>query len=164
MVDPTAPACQTCGHEHCDELAKTCTGMDTLPPDAKNCGSQAAVAEMVLADAGACVAADVEKASTEKFSCDAVTCAKKSFFKLDKTASCLEQTNGISQPCANCFGQVSQCVLKNCAIKCMVDPTAPACQTCGHEHCDELAKTCTGMDTLPPDAKNCGSQAAVAEM
>ena len=91
------------------------------------------VAEMVLADAGACTADDATKSNTVKFSCDAVKCAKSNFFKLDPTAACIAKEDGVSSGCANCFGQVSQCVVKNCAVKCLVDPTAPACQACGCE-------------------------------
>lgn len=117
-------------------------------------------AEMVLA-ADACTAEDATKSSTVKFSCDAVGCAKKNFFKLEGTAECLETTNGISAPCATCFGKVAQCALKHCALKCLTDPTAPACQECGHAACDAEAKACTGLSTLPPDAKDCSSALVV---
>merc|ERR1719378_1080325 len=95
--------------------------------------------------AGACTADDATKSNSVKFSCDAVACAKKNFFKLAGTSACIQKEDGISEGCANCFGQVSQCVVKNCAIHCLADPTAPACQTCGHKSCDDLAKSCTGL-------------------
>ena len=103
----------------------------------------------------ACTADDAKKFSTTKFSCDAVACAKKSFFNVDKTAQCIVSTDRLSASCANCMGQVSQCTVKHCAVQCLVDPTAPACQACGHQNCDALAKTCSGLDTLPPDPSGC---------
>merc|ERR1712225_130883 len=176
LVDPTAPACVACGHKYCDELGKTCTGLP-VSPDPKNC-DKASAASVVLAAVpatnekakavvgspsvtGACTADDGTKTKSTKFSCASIACAKKNFFRLDATAKCIASTSGVTEGCANCFGQVAQCTLKNCAVKCLVDPTAPACVACGHKYCDELGKTCTGLP-VSPDPKNCDKASAAS--
>ena len=136
-------------------------GNATLACFMKNCpqsSSPTLKAEELAATmptANTCSADDVKKYSTNAFSCGAVKCAKASFFGVDKTAKCIATDESISTGCAMCFGQVAQCALKNCAVKCMSDPTAPACQACGHEHCDAAEKACTGHSAVPPDPKNC---------
>merc|ERR1712022_87155 len=107
-----------------------------------------------------CTAADATWASTTAFSCAAITCAKKNFFRLDATSKCIADLSKISTGCSNCFGQVAQCTLKNCAVQCLVDPTSSTCQTCGHSHCVDLAKSCSGLTTLPPNPTGCNKVAA----
>merc|ERR1711998_248646 len=77
---------------------------------------------------GKCTADDASKANTAAFSCSAISCAKKNFFRLDGTSSCIASAAKISSGCADCFGQVAQCTLKNCAVQCLVDPTSASCQ------------------------------------
>merc|ERR1719224_328745 len=114
----------------------------------------------VLGDAAACTADDATKLSTVKFSCDAVSFAKKNFFKLAGTSKCLQDTDGVTESCANCAGQLSQCVLTHCAVHCVANPYAEGCLDCGHQHCDALAKSCTGLP-LSPDPKDCASASEV---
>merc|ERR1711998_50476 len=145
LVDPTSSTCQTCGHSHCDDLAKSCSGLTTLPPNPTGCNKVAAATTAVVAsireaaaETGQCTADDATKTNTAAFSCAAITCAKKNFFRLDATSKCIADLSKISTGCSNCFGQVAQCTLKNCAVQCLVDPTSSTCQTCGHSHCDDL--------------------------
>merc|ERR1711959_837182 len=107
------------------------------------------------AAAGKRTADDATKSNSVAFSCTAITCAKKNFFRLDATSTCIAGKSGITSDCANCFGQVAQCTLKNCAVQCLVDPTSATCQACGHSHRDALAKTCSGLATLPPNPSGC---------
>merc|ERR1711907_399229 len=178
LVDPTSASCQACGRSHCDSLAKSCSGLTTLPPDPTGCNktsnSNVDLAALALlrsdtdadkavedttssnpATGGKCTDDDAAKSNSAAFSCSAITCAKKNFFRLDATATCIAGESGITSGCANCFGQVAQCTLKNCAVKCLVDPTSASCQACGHSHCDSLAKSCSGLTTLPPDPTGC---------
>merc|ERR1719329_909637 len=87
VVDPTSASCQACGHAACDGLAKSCTGLSTLPPNPSNCGksttavvAMAEVGVVADADSQACSADDATKMASTSFSCNAVSCAKKSFF------------------------------------------------------------------------------------
>ena len=100
--------------------------------------------------------------STTKFSCDAVSCAKKNFFGIAGTAKCMEAANQVSESCATCFGKVAQCSAiasaMKCANECLADPESDKCQECGHKNCDTVAKTCVPDGTsLPPNPKNCKS-------
>merc|ERR1712085_217405 len=151
--------------------ATACTGLAVLPPNpSENCGS-AVVALKV--EAGGCTADDATKVDTPAFSCNAVSCAKKNFFKTAETGACLAQESQITQTCGACFGATAGCTLKHCALKCFTDPAsatcqacahkncdaqATACQACAHENCDAQATACTGLAVLPPNpSENCGS-------
>merc|ERR1711977_333039 len=170
LVDPTSATCQKCGHAACDSLAKTCTGLSTLPPNPANCGKSAEMASVALAtvaapsEASTCSTDDATKMSTTSYSCTAVSCAKSNFFRLDSTAKCIADKTGVTTGCANCAGQIAQCTLKHCAVQCLVDPTSATYQKCGHAACDSLAKTCTGLSTLPPNPANCGKSAEMASV
>jgi len=118
----------------------------------------ALAAEMAPTEAGQCSADDATKMTTQDspgvpgFTCAGVICANENGMKLDGTSSCIATQTTISSGCANCMGQVMRCILKACA-HCI--PTLGNCQECGHDACDDLAKTCTGLSTLPPDATDC---------
>merc|ERR1712085_152838 len=74
------------------------------------------------------------KVDTPAFSCNAVSCAKKNFFKTAETGACL-------------------------ALKCFTDPASATCQACAHKNCDAQATACTGLAVLPPNpSENCGSK------
>merc|ERR1711935_330804 len=92
-----------------------------------------------------CSPADEVKASTVEFSCEAVKCAQDSLFGVDKTSACIAATTHVSATCAQCYGQIAQCALVNCAVQCLADPFAPDCLKCGHEFCDDFGQTCTGF-------------------
>merc|ERR1712085_47062 len=132
MGDPASATCQACAHENCDAQATACTGLAVLPPNpSENCGS-AVVALKV--EAGGCTADDATKVDTPAFSCNAVSCAKKNFFKTAETGACL-------------------------ALKCFTDPASATCQACAHKNCDAQATACTGLAVLPPNpSENCGSK------
>merc|ERR1712085_5347 len=98
------------------------------------------------------------KVDTPAFSCNAVSCAKKNFFKTAETGACLAQESQITQTCGACFGATAGCTLKHCAIKCFTDPASATCQACAHKNCDAQATACTGLAVLPPNpSENCGS-------
>merc|ERR1711998_192658 len=114
LVDPTSSTCQTCGHSHCDDLAKSCSGLTTLPPNPTGCNKVAAATTAMVApireaaaETSQCTADDATKTSTAAFSCAAITCAKKNFFRLDATSKCIADLSKISTGCSNCFGQVA---------------------------------------------------------
>merc|ERR1712153_188797 len=109
-------------------------------------------------EAGGCTADDATKVDTPAFSCNAVSCAKKNFFKTAETGACLAQESQITQTCGACFGATAGCTLKHCALKCFTDPASATCQACAHKNCDAQATACTGLAVLPPNpSENCGS-------
>mmetsp|Transcript_59944 Transcript_59944/g.131592 ORF Transcript_59944/g.131592 Transcript_59944/m.131592 type:complete len:191 (+) Transcript_59944:61-633(+) len=59
-------------------------------------------------------------------------------------SSCVEKTVGLSKPCSDCFGALSQCTFQKCAMKC-IDEKAPECKACGKEFCAGAAETCSGL-------------------
>ena len=80
--------------------------------------------------------------STTKFSCDAVSCAKKNFFGIAGTAKCIVAADKVSESCATCFGKVAQCSATHCALKCLADPESDKCQECGHKASGALIIDC----------------------
>merc|ERR1719401_3358745 len=59
-------------------------------------------------------------------------------------SSCVEKTVGLSKPCSDCFGALSQCTFEKCAMKCL-DEKAPECKACGKEFCTSDFETCSGI-------------------
>jgi len=97
---------------------------------------------------GACTnAADEAMVCDGGFDATVTACATDAGGQGDDTAACLVD-EGLSAPCAACYGGITQCVFDNClgadTGNCAVDRPGDACQTCVAENCDPAFETCRG--------------------
>jgi len=74
------------------------------------------------------------------------TCATTALGQGPATSTCLqEDPPGLSMACADCFGDVTQCIFDNCIGDCAVDADSPACLACRDANgCDSALDNCTG--------------------
>ena len=62
-------------------------------------------------------------------------------------SACIGMQLGISDACADCFGQQVDCLIQNCLGQCVTDPESEACLACQNEHCMWAFCECAGMVT-----------------
>ena len=83
-----------------------------------------------------------------EFGDDYVTpCATDALGSGPATSACLqEDPPGLSSDCADCFGNVTQCIASNClGAGCASDPDSEACLACRDEFgCDSAFDECAG--------------------
>jgi hypothetical protein len=86
-------------------------------------------------------------------------CAKAGMGNSDKTSQCLSvQYPKLSASCSQCFGDMANCVARNCMFKCMFDSMGEGCQKCANQNCNADVSggfsltTCTGVsdEKMPP--------------
>jgi len=109
---------------------------------------------------GACTnAADTPLVCASGISEQVGSCATDALGQGPATSTCLQADPGLSMECADCYGDVTQCVYDNCVVSgdgvCGPpnDPDSEGCLSCRGENCDDEFFTCTGE----PD---CGSGGA----
>jgi hypothetical protein len=59
-------------------------------------------------------------------------------------SGCVQQRTGLSAPCSACFGQVMQCTVTNCALRCL-NPASADCTACRDEKCTPAFTECAGV-------------------
>lgn len=121
--------CQTCIASQCNAALIACAGTPLY----------------------ACVgAADMtalgEHAST--FETDVKMCGIMYSNDEDAVVTCIENQDGVSQPCALCVAQEGLCVVGGCPM-CINDPTSTSCSSCVDAECTPVFTLCSG---LPADA------------
>lgn len=57
--------------------------------------------------------------------------------------TCVQGRVGVSDACAECFAQIVQCTVSNCATPCMT-PASSACASCRDAFCDTPFTSCSG--------------------
>ncbi|KAF4694129.1 hypothetical protein FOZ60_008934 [Perkinsus olseni] len=63
---------------------------------------------------------------------------------------CLKEGCGLTDKCAQCFGDFGQCGL-GCVKQCLVKPSDPACKACmDKNNCNAHLLTCTGLSQIMP--------------
>ncbi len=62
-------------------------------------------------------------------------------------AGCVRDAVGVSQGCADCFGEILACTLMHCAIQC-IDSASAACAECQEANCLPAFESCAGVS--PP--------------
>jgi len=62
------------------------------------------------------------------------TCAK----------DCVIEKTGLSDPCAQCFGDIITCATSQCMFQCMGGDT-PECASCRETNCNPAFEECAGM-------------------
>ncbi len=60
------------------------------------------------------------------------------------STTCIQDATGLSGGCAQCFGGVVDCTVKNCMLKCM-DPNSAACAECRATNCGPAFEECAGV-------------------
>ncbi len=58
--------------------------------------------------------------------------------------TCVQDATGLSDGCADCFGQVMDCTVANCAFQC-IDSGSPACADCQENKCAPAFLECAGV-------------------
>ncbi|MFH1809462.1 MAG: hypothetical protein ABIJ09_12005 [Pseudomonadota bacterium] len=56
---------------------------------------------------------------------------------------CVQDEVGLTEECARCYGDNTECVLHNCINDC-VDGNSPACTTCRDQYCTAAFEACSG--------------------
>ncbi|EER17622.1 hypothetical protein Pmar_PMAR023539 [Perkinsus marinus ATCC 50983] len=114
------------------------------------------VIAFVAAD-NACTDADKKTIDGKLFTGFLYHCASDALFNPKGIIpKCLKEGCGLTDGCAQCFGQYGQCGL-SCALQCLKDPSDPACKTCMDDHgCTAALLKCTGLKErlLPPKGKS----------
>ncbi len=118
---------------------------------ALGCGNSAQ--EEVIDDilsTGACTnSSDLAVVCDPGFADEIATCATDASGQGPATATCLVTETGVSEACAGCYGDVTQCVFDNCLSACVPpNQDSEPCLACRADNCDEAQDTCTGdLDT-----------------
>jgi len=69
------------------------------------------------------------------------------------TGDCVSNTYGLSHDCGQCFGSLSECVVRHCVVypgNCGINPNGASCKKCTDQHCSPAFESCTGF--TPPSA------------
>ncbi|KAF4733857.1 hypothetical protein FOZ63_025555 [Perkinsus olseni] len=115
----------------------------------------ALVVTLVAADS-ACTAADRTVMANDHFPGVLWQCSEDALLTPKKVIPpCLKKDCGLSEGCAECFGDFGQCGL-SCASKCLGNPSSADCAKCMDDHnCNKALLECTGLDKLfpPPTEK-----------
>merc|ERR1719410_2364184 len=106
--------------------------------------------------AGACTdAADQavwKKDGKTDFASDLSACGHKCLGDAKCTSKCIEKRRGYTEPCSDCFGELTGCTKDNCMFDCMMDANGSSCKNCVDSHCTPAFKTCSGL--TPPSSKS----------
>lgn len=73
-------------------------------------------------------------------------CAFSCFTPSPTCTMCLQNGLGTSDGCTECFAQIVDCTVKNCATQCIADAQGPACTTCRAENCNDDFEACAGIE------------------
>jgi len=80
---------------------------------------------------------------------DTFVCGQQVDGDANKGAVCMQHKEGITPPCAHCFGMAIACSYQNCHEQCECSPSppgvSPGCQSCVQSHCQALLDSCTGL-------------------
>jgi hypothetical protein len=78
------------------------------------------------------------------------TCGQQCIGNYDCTTTCVQKIEGYSNNCSSCFGNMGECSVKNCFMKCMRGDT-PDCEKCIASSCDNVFHLCSGLVVPPPN-------------
>lgn len=120
--------------------AGTAPGTDSGTPPGPDAGDVVAMGACTNpADEAIFMSVDVEDRVGE--------CAGDCFGARDCTTECVVRETGLSMPCAQCFGDVSQCTVDNCAFRCFGGGDSPDCMACRDEAgCTAAFEACSGLE------------------
>lgn len=87
-------------------------------------------------------------------------CASDAWGDAKKVSACIKtHYSGLSDACANCFGEMASCSASNCKLACLSDHFSDKCLDCVNTNCRDNKKDehfsliqCTGLkpSELPP--------------
>ena len=73
-------------------------------------------------------------------------CATEPMEFVQCSSDCMQIETGVSPPCARCFGEMLDCVRRNCAVQCTGSDPGDVCFQCQQEHgCMNIFATCSGF-------------------
>ena len=90
----------------------------------------------------------VDSVDVEKIAED---CAKQNIFSTDNAKKCIKEQTDLSDPCVDCFGGISECVMASCLASGCIDPDSEACKACVDEKCLPKFEECSGLSTEVPE-------------
>lgn len=119
-------------------------GVDSGPSD--DAGSTDAGPTGTDGGAGACTnTADTAALASVDIATIAEDCGRSCFGGRMCVINCVVRDAGVSNPCAVCFGDVSQCTLRNCLADCSGSDMT-ACDTCrAMAGCTSAFEMCSGL-------------------
>ena len=77
------------------------------------------------------------------------TCGKQCVGNYDCTVSCVHKIENYTSTCCNCFGNLGECTVRNCLMKCLSGDT-PQCEECISLNCDSDFNLCSGLNVPQP--------------
>jgi hypothetical protein len=80
----------------------------------------------------------------------AANCGKMTFGAEPATKDCVKMATGLSDGCAQCFGDTIGCVVNNCITPCLADSAGACCAICRSTNCDPAFAACSGITPNPP--------------
>jgi len=80
-----------------------------------------------------------------QFNIEVQICATDEAGDAEKTSMCLQRDTGVSEACADCYGETTQCTLDHCLNDlCPTLPFSPECAACRAEFCNAEFDACRG--------------------
>eukprot|EP01126_Amoeba_proteus_P014660 TRINITY_DN16485_c0_g1_i1.p1 TRINITY_DN16485_c0_g1~~TRINITY_DN16485_c0_g1_i1.p1 ORF type:complete len:123 (+),score=3.46 TRINITY_DN16485_c0_g1_i1:61-429(+) len=83
--------------------------------------------------------------SKSVLSSDITSCTIPCLGKSECVANCLRDKLGLSQACADCFGEDVSCTVANCAFQC-ISPSSSSCKKCQDKYCTPSFVACSGVN------------------
>ena len=77
------------------------------------------------------------------------TCGSQCIGNYDCTVSCVQKIENYTTTCCDCFGNLGECTVKNCLMKCIGGDT-PQCEECISSSCDGGFNQCSGLQVPKP--------------
>jgi hypothetical protein len=94
---------------------------------------------------GACVNATDCAVTKDAQSAAEATCAKQALGSAANTKSCMMTQLGITDACAQCWGDVAACGAQHCFNECVTDSASQACRDCTAQNCVPAFTACAGI-------------------
>jgi hypothetical protein len=142
-TDPSTPdACGACAETQCAEETATCYGADG-PGNTGPGGTGPGPGDPGTANEGLC--SGLEDSSLMQSQPSLTSTCGQQCFAAEEQSICVGDclfTNGLSEECAYCMGDLITCSMANCLAQCMAG--GPECQTCTTEMCAEATAICYG--------------------
>eukprot|EP01129_Flabellula_baltica_P002931 TRINITY_DN12803_c0_g1_i1.p1 TRINITY_DN12803_c0_g1~~TRINITY_DN12803_c0_g1_i1.p1 ORF type:complete len:125 (-),score=17.07 TRINITY_DN12803_c0_g1_i1:54-428(-) len=71
-------------------------------------------------------------------------CTNSCFFSAKCIGPCFQKSTGLSEACADCYGNMAGCVAGHCALQC-IDAESTACTNCRNQYCTPGFIDCAGI-------------------
>jgi hypothetical protein len=85
------------------------------------------------------------KAHEATLNMDVQSCGIMNSTNAGAVIACIQQHDGLSQPCATCWAEEGLCAVTQCKTFCVNDPTSMACGNCVAAACGPTFALCSGL-------------------